>query len=442
MTTGSLQLLRGNPDFGKYWCGQALSALGSSISGIALPLLILHVTNSVTSAGAVATVRLLVLNLARLPGGVFADRWHRRTVMVATDLVKAVIWTVPAILLANGTVHVVWPLLVVAAVDGVVSSVYNPSLTTALRRLIAPPQIMTAVSLNEARSYATGLAGPAIGGLLFAISPAIPFLVDGLTFTICAGLAATIRKDLGKGTQARTGMLSEIRVGLSYVLRQPFLRLLTLWSALLNFGTAAAFFGFIPLLRQDGYPASSIGLITGLISVGALVGAILTPRLVSRHPYRILTWAGALATAFTGVIATLPRLPVIAMGLALLAALGPVLVVLLTSQVYQVVPEDLMGRAQSSMLLMGSALYPFAALSMGFLLQQAGARWAYAMVAGCLLVCFATCTLHPIRAQLSSPEQYSQTLVLAPIEQPAEGPVEEALGAATPASPASRQPAA
>ncbi|MGA8114434.1 MAG: MFS transporter [Actinocatenispora sp.] len=398
--TGRAALLRGNTDFSLFWWGQALSALGSRISDICLPLLVLHVSHSALLAGAIATVRLVVLNVARLPGGVLADRWRRRTVLVRVDLVKALLWVTPAVLLVAGATQV-WPLLVVAGLDGLVSSVYNPSLGAALRRLVRPDEITAAVSLNESRSYAAGLIGPAVGGALFALTPWLPFALDAVTFLLCAVLAARIGRELG-GHETAGGMLAGIRTGIAFIARQPFLRVLTVWSSLLNFATGATFFGLIPLLRTGGAPAQLVGAVSGVVSVGALFGALAAPRIVARRPYPALVACGVAAAVLVAAVAVLPHVAVVVAGLTLLSTVGPVLVVVLTAQEYRIVPDELMGRVQSAMTLVGSLLYPFGFLTMGWLLQRSGAGLAYGVMAGVLAVCAVLCLTPAVRAQFAA----------------------------------------
>ncbi|WP_412543847.1 MFS transporter [Longispora sp. K20-0274] len=396
-------LLRGNRDFGRFWWGQALSALGSRISDICLPLLLLHLTGSAVAAGGLATVRLVVLNVARLPAGVLADRWRRRTVMIRVDLVKAVLWAGPAVMLATGA-RAVWPLLLIAGLDGLVSSVYNPSLGGALRALVGSDQLTRAVSLNETRTYAAGLLGPAIGGALFALWPWAPFVLDVATFVACAVLVAGIGGDLGGGApRSAGGMLADIGTGLRFVAGQPFLRVVTVWSSVLNFATAGAFFGLVPMLRAHGTTPTLIGVLAGTVSVGALVGAALAPRLVTDRPYTAVLTSGVGAVAVTTFVAVAPYPVPTAVGLALLSAMGPVLVIALTAHTYRLVPDDLMGRAQSSMTLIGSVLYPFAFVTMGWLLQRFGPQAGYGTMAACLGLCAALCTVGPVRAQLTAP---------------------------------------
>ncbi len=399
--TGRLALLRSRPDFGRYWWGQALSHLGTRTGDVTLPLMVLALTGSLWAAGLVSTVRLVVLNVARLPAGALADRWSRRTVMVVVDLVKAVVWAVPAVLLLAGGARL-WMLVAVGVVDGLVSAVYNPAAAAALRRLVDDDDLTDAVALNEARTYAAGLAGPIVGGALWAVAPWLPFVLDALTFLGCAVLTVRIRTALGGGaTGPGEGLLAGIRTGVWFVTGHPFLRTMTLWAALLNFATAGAFFGIVPLLQSAGTSTTAIGAATAAVSAGALLGALVAPRLAADRPYRVLLGAGLGAVLLTAAIAVRPTVGVTVGALALLSAVGPVLVVLLTARMYRVVPDEVMGRAQSAMLLVGSLLYPFGSLMVGAVWQAAGPATAYALITVALAGCALLSLARPIRAELA-----------------------------------------
>lgn len=398
--TGRTALLRKNRDFSRFWWGQALTALGARVSDICLPLLVLNLTGSPLWAGALATARLVALNVARLPAGALADRWDRRTVMIRVDVMRAFLWGALGVLVAAGTGSV-WPLVVVGILDGLVSSVYNPSLTAALRHLIKPDQVTQAVSLNESRSYAASLVGPAVGGGLYAVAHWIPFAVNAATFLLCALLVARISAGLGGRNPSSVGLRVDIVAGIRYVAGQPFLRTLALWSAVLNFATAAAFFGMVPVLSSLGTPAPLVGAMSGVVASGALAGSVVAPLLVARRPFAAVAVGGVVATGLVLVVAVVPEPAVIVGCLALLGAIGPVLIIAMTAQVYRVVEDTMMARAESTMMLVGSLFYPVSFVAMGWLLEASGPGAAYGVLAAALALCAACTVARPVRAQLA-----------------------------------------
>ncbi|MBB6570986.1 MFS transporter [Kribbella sandramycini] len=408
--SGRTALLRDNRDFSRFWWGQALTALGARVSDVCIPLLVLDLTGSALWAGALLTVRLIVLNVARLPAGALADRWDRRTVMIVVDLLRAVLWAVLAVAILTG-VESVWPLAIVGVVDGLVSSIYNPSLAAALRHLVRPDDITKAVSLNESRSYAASLIGPAVGGGLYAVAHWIPFAVNAVTFLFCTYLVIRITSGLGGRHVTQERLTSDMWSGLRYVFTQPFLRTLTLWSAVLNFATAAAFFGMVPMLVGLKTPAAVIGAMSAVTAAGALLGSLIAPRLVATGAFRAVILGGVVVAGAVTAVAVVPSMPVVVAALALLGATAPVLIIAMTAEVYHVVDDSMMARAQSTMTLVGSLLYPISTIVMGWLLQYHGPGPAYGVMAVALAGCVLFTLARPVRAQLSPEPVASRPLV-------------------------------
>ena len=129
--------LRVNREFRLLWAGQAISALGSQISFVAYPLLALAVTGSPAKAGIVGFAFNVPVALLALPAGALADRVNRKHLMIASD---------------------------------------------AVRQLIEPDLLGEAVARNEARMFGAMLVGPPLGGLLFGLGRAIPFLADSISY--------------------------------------------------------------------------------------------------------------------------------------------------------------------------------------------------------------------------------------------------------------------
>lgn len=131
--------LRENRDFQLLWSGQVVSHLGSRISAVALPLLVLELTGSATDAGVVRFAGQLPLVLFMLPAGVLLDRTDRRRVMLVTEFVRAIAFGSIAVAIALGAlafVHIV----VVAAVAGIGLAFFEIAQRAALRQLVPAEQ--------------------------------------------------------------------------------------------------------------------------------------------------------------------------------------------------------------------------------------------------------------------------------------------------------------
>src|SRR5882724_591447 len=161
--------------------GQLLSNAGTQSTSIAYPLLVLAVTGSAAKAGVVAFARTLPAAVFALPAGLAADRWNRKWLMLAADGVRvlAIGGLVAAILL-----HAVpyWAIVLVAFIEGVGAAFFSVAYTGALRAVVPTRQLPSAAGAQTGRQAAVQLAGPPLGGALFGLARALPFLVDAASY--------------------------------------------------------------------------------------------------------------------------------------------------------------------------------------------------------------------------------------------------------------------
>ncbi|MDQ2744896.1 MAG: MFS transporter [Chloroflexota bacterium] len=174
MPTAAQVALWRNRDYLVLWNGQFISVLGSRISQISLPLLILALIRSPAQAGIVAALNGLPYLLFGLLAGVLIDRWDRKRTMLAYEAINAIATaTIP---LALWTGHLSMPQLdIVALVTGTAFVFFNVAEIAALPSIVASDQVPAAVSQNRATFSAVGVAGPA-AGFLFQLARALPFL--------------------------------------------------------------------------------------------------------------------------------------------------------------------------------------------------------------------------------------------------------------------------
>jgi hypothetical protein len=264
--------LRRNAGFRMLWIGQVLSDTGTNAAFIAYPLLILALTHSAVLAGVVGTVRLVVQLILGLPGGALTDRFDRRLTMITCDAIRAVVL---GLLVALVVVHVVtWPVvMVVSAIDGGANVLFDPSATAALPVVVADSQLEQAWAATEARSYGASLAGPALGGFLFGLGSAVPFLADSFSYLASVATVSQIR---GRFRPERSGgqksIWHEIAEGLRLVWHNPLLRAVVIMAPLINFAFNGVIFTITVALRQRGIAPGIIGLAQAGIAAGGLVG--------------------------------------------------------------------------------------------------------------------------------------------------------------------------
>jgi MFS family permease len=362
----------GGRDFTLVWLGEAVSQLGSSMSGVALPLLVLSLGGSPAQAGFVAFAKALPRFATALLSGMVVDRFDRRRVLICGYAGRGL--AVAAVLAGLAAGHVPVALLaVVGFIDGCLYTASYAAERAVVRDLVAAEDLPDAVARMEARLYAVLIVGPAVGGLLFGIQRSLPFVVDVVSY-LGAGLAvAAVRTPLnahlaGGGTAAR----GRIHDGVTFIWRSPFLRA----GALLIAGVmplyTALFLFAVLLAHSQGDSALQIGLMYGLIGIGGLLGGLFViplRRLVGR---RALLVQQSVLAATTALLAIAPGALTIGLLIALGELLSPVVVSALQGYRMAVTPPQLQGRVQASSMLITQALAWVGPLAAGVAFQLLG----------------------------------------------------------------------
>ena len=377
--------LRRNRGFRMLWIGQVLSDTGTNAALIAYPLLILELTHSTAIAGVVGTVRLVVQLVLGLPGGALADRFDRRLTMIACDTVRA---AVLAMLVALVLLHVVtWPVvLVVSVVDGAANVLFDPSAMAALPAIVADEQLEQAWAATEARTYGASLAGPALGGLLFGLGSAVPFLGDAISYLASAGSVSRIR---GRFRPDRTGQRAalwrEAAEGIRLVGQNQLLRAVVIQAPLINFAFTGVVFTITLALRQHGISPSVIGLAQAGIAAGGLLGALAAPRMQGRLPLsQLVIMLTVIATGLFAVSALLLPSPLVAVPVAITLLLAPTANAALFAAMLRSTPEDMRGRVTNTVILAATGLAALAPLTAGLIVQHFSGRWALTVFAAAI----------------------------------------------------------
>jgi MFS family permease len=388
-----------NGDFLRLWLGQTVSTLGVGMSRLAMPLLVLALTDSPALAGLVATAQSLPYLVLGLPAGALIDRWNRRTIMIACDVARA---------LAVGAVPALWALgllaaphlLVVAVVQGIANTFFNLAQVASLPRVVPKAQIASAQALNTASEGIASLTSPGLAGVVIglgrttAAGAVVAYGLDALAHLVSAALLATIRTPFqGQRTAVPLRALgAAILEGVRYVLASPPLRLLAVFNMAHRLFLSPVYLTVVVLARDTlQLDAPGIGLLIGAGGVGGLLAAAVTPRLRTRLPVGWLMLglivANALGLALIG-LATGPWLALV--GMLINGMMETTTSITQVSYRLSIIPDRLQGRV-NSVYRLGS----FTAMSLGtavggLLIAAAGPRATiWALAAGMGLVALA-----------------------------------------------------
>jgi len=385
------------------WIGQLLSDTGTEISMLAYPLLVLALTRSAVLAGVVGTAQAITRLCLQLPAGALADRLDRRLTMIICDAMRTVLLALLAILIAAHLAS--WPVvLIVGMVEGGASAIFTPAATAALPGIVPDGQLERAWAATEGRTYGAGLAGPALGGVLFGLGRAVPFLADaisyGASFSTVSRIRGRFRPEKAAGRKA---LWREVADGLQLVWRVPILRAVTIQAPLVNFAFNGVIFTIILAMRQHGTSADVIGLVQAAIAAGGLLGAVVAPQLQGRVRLGTLVAAITLAGALLfGAAALLIPSPLVAAPVSADLLLAPAVNAALVAVMLRGTPEHVRGRVTNTVGMVAMALAALAPLTAGLLVQHVSGAWAMGAFAATMAMAAALCLILPGLRQAES----------------------------------------
>ncbi|HJZ46737.1 MAG TPA: MFS transporter [Roseiflexaceae bacterium] len=273
---------RPSADFWKFWAGQTISNLGSSFTEFALPLLIFKLTGSAINLAIASATTFLPYLLFGLLIGAWVDRVNRKRLMIATDLLRALVLASIPLLAALDQLTLWW----IYAASFLISTLtigFNSAEFAAIPSMVAQDDLVTANGRIQASYSAATVAGPLLAGLLIAFMP-LPalLLIDATSFVVSAGSLVLIGRSFNAGGPARaaSSIWQDVSEGLRYVLGHPVLRNISAMMALVNFVGSTVYaqlvlFAKQRLLASDTqvallYSAGSVGVVLLSLAAGPL----------------------------------------------------------------------------------------------------------------------------------------------------------------------------
>ena len=270
-------------NFTRYLIGSSVSTLGSGMSTVALAFAVLDM-GGVTDLGIVLLAREVPLIVFVLLGGVFADRIRRRTILVSTDVVKALTQGLTAVLFFSGSADLL-TVVVLQVAFGTAGAFSSPATTGLVREVASDATLQEANALLQLSRSILNIVGPAVGALIVAAgSPSLALAIDAASFVVSAALTFSLRLP---GVVRMTGasILAELRGGWREFVGRPWAVAMVVSFGLfqLTYFPALNVLGPSVAQTQLGGPATW-GLILAIESVGAVVGGVISLHLKVVRP--------------------------------------------------------------------------------------------------------------------------------------------------------------
>lgn len=391
--------------FRLFLLSQSVAGTGTWVQRTAQDWLVLELTGSVAAVGLVVTVQCLPALLLGLWGGAIADRYRPRRLMMLCNGVAAALALATTVLVVTGTARM-WTVCLLAGALGVMTAVEGPARQALVPRLVAPEHRRRATGLASANFQLARIAGPALAGLVIGcLGTGWAFLLCALTPVACASGLLALRHvpALDRPPVPHAADRVGPRGTLGILAAHPRLR----WTLVLS--GLMALFGLnlpvlLPALATDGFGAApeSFGVLSALLAVGSVLGALLAARLRT-CPLRTLAVCALAVGALQACAALVPSMA--AFG-ALLVPVGIAALCFTTTAATAVqmgVGPALQGRVAGLAMLVTLGSAAAGAPLVGTLAEALGPRSAFALTGAACAGIAVTAAVAVIRTRTTAP---------------------------------------
>jgi MFS family permease len=377
--------MRENRTFLQLFRASSVSMLGSRLTTIAYPLLVLYLTSSAFTVGCAVFAAEVPSLLAYIPAGALVDRWDPRRAMLLSELGRGVAIGTVVVTLALGKPMV--PLLIgVAAIEGVLEVFSGLAERRYVGSLMERDQVRPALVRIEARTHFVVLAGRPLGGLLFGIAPTLPFVADVASFIYSVANLLAL-KDSAPNEQAvtwhgesplRERLITEIRHGFRWISADKFVSM-----AIMSFSVGTmlfqaliiVFLGEAHIWHLSGF---AIGMMLAVSGAGGAAGSAVAPRVPSKVRYywmqiQALVWVFGFSFLILPIGQPLASIAVV---MAILGFTGAVGNIALDTHIAQHSDGEILARVTSVVRLASFTAYAIGPVMGGVLVQEFGAQLA------------------------------------------------------------------
>lgn len=355
------------PAFAWYWCGQLLSGIGTWSQSIALAWLVLDLTHSAVDLGTITMLQFVPILAFSLFGGVVADRFPRRRLLIATQIALTMEAVVLGVLVATHTITL-WETGLIAVTIGTTNALNNPVQQAFVPELVGHDLVANAVALNSVQFNSARMLGGAVGGLaitIWGISGAL--FLNAASFIPIVIILFRIRPahDGGTSPTEHAAAWTELRQGLAFALATTSIRRVVFLFAVVglfgfNWQVAVPLVARFVLHRQ----AAGLGELMAALGAGSLVAAVGLARNQRASEGRLVF--GGVALGLSLVALGLSRsYPLSLLILVFAGAVGVVASITANTRLQLLTPDRLRGRVMGIYVLLMGGTTPIGSLLLG-----------------------------------------------------------------------------
>jgi MFS family permease len=418
-TWEKLRILR-DRNFGLMWVGGSVSMLGDAFTMVALPWLVIQLTDSAFALGMMLAIESIPRAFFILIGGALTDRISPRLVMIATKLLYMILMALLAVLVLSATIEL-WMVFVLAFLFGMVGAFAFPAHSAILPQIVSKEELPFANSIIGGITQICFLVGPALAGLLIVWFGAekgssgiveetqtnlhtlgIIFVIDALTFLFSSITLSLVRIDRKRDIRSDKdeSLLRSIRSGVNHLFHDRGLFLFTVYVSVVMFLAYGPIFVGIPLLASQRLPegAAAFGLLMSAHSGGALAGIILAGLLPHPHARYLGPLIFIMHIVAGPIVVLLGWISMTIQGLIILFSFGIAegyMEILLITWIQRRIPQQMLGRMMSLLIFATMGLAPLSGALSGYLVEIASLNLLFALSGGMFTLVAFLCLLSP-----------------------------------------------
>lgn len=376
--------------------GQFVSYIGTEVSSITLPLIVLALTGSPAQAGIIAAIRGFMYLIWAIPAGAIIDRWDRKMVMIIGNIGSGLAMASIAISLYFNNITIT-QMYIVSVIEGTFFVFANLARYTSFSRVVPKGQIPHATAQWNLADNTALLIGPPLGGFLYqTIGASLAFFTDSISYFINAVSIFFITTPLHvESLSERKAMHHEIREGLRWLRNNPIIRFINFLAAGRTILESGMYLLIIVLAKEHHASSLLIGIILASGATGGILGSLFAAKIHSHYKFKQLLLR---TTLFDFIVFSFFFLATNNLILLIVTfmfyALSPFADVAIGSYFATKIPDEIKGRIFSFTRLSELGANSFGFFITGILLQYFGSAFTIAAFAILLLLLFGATVLN------------------------------------------------
>ena len=391
-----------------YWrqfVATSISNVGDGMEHAAAPLLALTLTQDPRLIAGVSFAAGLPWLVLTLPAGVYIDRFNRKHLMIAVNVVRTVLYSIIAFSAWQGSLTI-WSFMFILLGVGCCEVIFDMS-AQAFLPAIVPSELLEKANgrLYTAEVIANSFIGLPLGAWAFVAAVGLPFGANAASFALAAALVATIKmppEDLTAARLQRQSFKEDLVEGIKWLWANKLIRTLAIMLGIANM---AAMFGdaiFVKYAADElGVTGRGYGLLLSLMAIGSIVGGFVGDRIAKRLGAPLAMIASFAVFSTVGLIYYfVPQIWSVAIAVSVMGLAGTIWNIVTVSLRQRIIPPELFGRVNSVYRLIGTGSISLGALIGGQIAYNNGLRAPY--LASVFVGCIALAIGGPILYRLAN----------------------------------------